>query len=145
MPRHAGVTHGSQLRFEDPQAAIDYLEHLVLKDPTSPEGGVYGVLGQIWLAMGDIQSAKDAFEREQSMYPTDQGTWLYLGLIAELAGHGKKAEMCYSKASSRKFDDAYHSKVTDAYATWKTEHPNSVSRVTVLDRKRTKKWWEFWK
>jgi len=140
MSRHLGVLEADRTRMQDPDKARKMLENLLKTDPTAPEGGAYDVLGQIHLQMGDLMGTQEIFEKHIEIYPNAEGTWLYLGLIAELMGDASKAQSCYSKAPGREFDPEYVNSIRMSYLEWQANNPKSENR-----KNGKKAWWAFWR
>jgi len=153
MPRHPVILAANDIRRYDPGRAAVMVENLLLRqDPTAPGGGAYDLLGQIYLMAGDLRSARDSFQKHLEACPDSRGTFLYMGLIEEINGNSTKAKQWYQKAPEREFDSSFVYTVRSASQEWHRKHPQSESRVGLLDagRKppplfRTKRWWEFWK
>jgi tetratricopeptide (TPR) repeat protein len=153
MPRHPVILSANEIRRHDPGRAAGMVEALLLKgDSAAPGGGAYDLLGQIYLAAGDLRSARDSFEKDLEVYPDSHGTFLYMGLIDEISGESARAREWYARAREREFDNSYVHTIRQACQEWQRKHPGSESRIKLLDARRRlpplfarKKWWQFWK
>lgn len=156
MPRHPVILRANDIRNCDPGRAAEMVEALLLEnDPSASGGGAYDLLGQIYLVAGDIKSARDSFQKDLEVYPDSHSTFLYMGLVEEVSGNDTAAKRWYGKAPEREFDGSYISDIKSAASEWGKKHPNSESRIELLEagtkppplfsQKSQKRWWEFWK
>jgi len=138
MEKHPVILSAEKLREYDQERACEMVEALLLqKDSSAQADGAYCLLGQIYLAAGDVVSARDAFEMDLKVLPDSCSTFLHMGLVEEICGNKEAAESWYSRAPRSGFDFQYVRDAKFAVSKWAGNHHDSGSRIKLIKAGQT--------
>jgi len=112
----------------NPEEGLRILDELLAKDPKA--AGAYNVYGQLCMKLGDLATARDAFERNIGAFPDDDHRFdlAYLALIIGLQGDEQKARECAAQTTIRIQHD-FADKVRNAYIDWLRQKGRTESRL----------------
>ena len=111
-----------------PEEGLSILDELLAKDPKA--AGAYNVYGQLSMKLGDLATARDAFERNISVFPDDDHRYdqAYLALIIGLQGDEQKARE-YAAQTSIRIQYDFADRVRSAYIEWLRQRGRTESRL----------------
>jgi len=112
----------------DPEEGLRILDELLIKDQKAP--GAYNIYGQLSMKLGDLATARDAFERNISVFSDDDHRFdmAYLALIIGLQGDEQKARE-YAAQTSIKIQYDFADQVRNAYIARRGEKGQTASRL----------------
>jgi tetratricopeptide (TPR) repeat protein len=118
---------------EDPEGGLRILDELLSREPAAQ--GAYNVYGQISMKLGDLVTARDAFELNISASPDDDHRfdWAYLALIIGLQGDEPKARECAARTTI-KIQYDFADSVRNAYIGWHQKKGDTASRLSRMKK-----------
>jgi len=134
MTAHPDVLRAHEVGQRDPEEGLAILDDLLANEPDA--AGAYNVYGQLAMKLGDLTTARDAFERDIRANPDGdlRFDWAYLALIVGLQDDIPLAKRHAEKAGTIRLDAAFAGRVRDAYIGWRRKRGKTPSRLGSPDR-----------
>jgi tetratricopeptide (TPR) repeat protein len=112
----------------DPEEGLRILDELLARDPQP--AGAYNVYGQLSMKLGDLATARDAFERSISAFPEEDHRFdlAYLALTIGLQGDEQQARE-YAARTTIRIQYDFAEQVRNAYIAWLRQKGRTESRL----------------
>ena len=126
---HSECLRAYEVGQKDPEDGLRMLDELLSREPAAQ--GAYNVYGQLSMKLGDLVTARDAFELNINASPDDDHRfdWAYLALIIGLRGDESKARECAARTTI-KIQYAFADSIRNAYIAWLQKKGHTVSRLS---------------
>jgi tetratricopeptide (TPR) repeat protein len=128
---HPECLRAQEIGRSDPMQGRQILDKLLSREPKA--GGAYNLYGQLSMDIGDLSTARDAFERDIAYNPEGDHryNWAYLALVIGLQGDESKACEC-AKRTSIKIQYDFAENVRNAYIAWLQRNGRTPSQLREL-------------